>query len=140
MKLSTRSRYGTRMMADLAQHYADGPVRMGDIAERQNISIKYLEQLIIPLKKMRLIKSSRGPKGGHMLARPPEEITVGEIVRVLEKGFNLTRCIDIPEVCDRSPECRTRTIWERATQAMYNELESVTLSQLINGPKDAVGL
>ena len=84
MKLSTRSRYGTRMMLDLAQHYKDGPVQIGQIAKRQDISVKYLEQLIIPLKKVNFIKSTRGPKGGHMLAKSPKEITIGQIDEVLK--------------------------------------------------------
>ena len=89
MKLSTRSRYGTRMMLDLAQRYDDGPVQIGDIAKRQDISVKYLEQLIIPLKKAKYVTSVRGPKGGHMLAKSPEKITVGEIVELLEGGTSL---------------------------------------------------
>jgi len=132
MKLSTRSRYGTRMMLDLAQHYDQGPVQIGDVSKRENISVKYLEQLIIPLKKGNFIKSVRGPKGGHMLAKPPEEITVGEIVRVLEGGINLSTCIENPEVCDRTTSCLTRGVWEEATKAMYDKLNSATLSKMIN--------
>jgi len=132
MKLSTRSRYGTRMMLDLAQHYDAGPVQIGDIAKREDISVKYLEQLIIPLKKANFIKSVRGPKGGHMLSKPPEEITVGEIVRILEGGINLSSCIENPEMCDRTSSCLTRCIWEETTKAMYNKLNSVTLAKMIN--------
>jgi len=132
MKLSTRSRYGTRMMLDLAQHYDEGPVQIGNVSKRENISVKYLEQLIIPLKKANFIKSVRGPKGGHMLAKPPEAITVGEIVRVLEGGINLSSCIENPEVCDRTRECLTRGLWEEATKAMYEKLDSATLSKMIN--------
>ena len=132
MKLSTRSRYGTRMMLDLAQHYDQGPVQIGDVSKREDISVKYLEQLIIPLKKANFIKSVRGPKGGHMLAKPPEEITVGEIVRILEGGINLTNCIENPEVCDRTSDCLTRGVWEEASKAMYEKLDSVTLSKMIN--------
>jgi len=132
MKLSTRSRYGTRMMLDLAQHYDEGPVQIGNVSKRENISVKYLEQLIIPLKKANFIKSVRGPKGGHMLAKPPEAITVGEIVRVLEGGINLSSCIENPEVCDRTKECLTRGLWEEATKAMYEKLNSATLSKMIN--------
>jgi Rrf2 family protein len=131
MKLSTRSRYGTRMMVDLAQHYDEGPIRISDIAKRQDISVKYLEQLIIPLKTTNLIKSARGPKGGHMLARSPDEITVGEIVKVLEGGIDLVDCIENPEECDRSNGCLTRGIWEEATKAMYDKLNSTTLSSMI---------
>ncbi len=132
MKLSTRSRYGTRMMLDLAQHYDEGPVQIRNVSKRENISVKYLEQLIIPLKKANFIKSVRGPKGGHMLAKPPKAITVGEIVRVLEGGINLSSCIENPEVCDRTSDCLTRDLWEEATKAMYEKLNSATLSKMIN--------
>lgn len=135
MKLSTRSRYGTRMMLDLAQHYDDGPVQIGEIAKRQDISVKYLEQLIIPLKKANYITSVRGPKGGHVLARSPEEITVGEVVKLLEGGINLADCLENPDICDRSETCVTRSIWETATRAMSQVLNSMTLSDIAKGRK-----
>lgn len=131
MKLSTRGRYGTRMMLDLAQHQDKGPVQIGEIAKRQDVSVKYLEQLIIPLKKANYIKSVRGPRGGHMLAVPPEKITVGEIVRILEGSIDLTDCIGNPDICQRSGHCVTRDIWVEATEAMYNKLHSVTLAKMI---------
>ncbi|HLD47293.1 MAG TPA: Rrf2 family transcriptional regulator, partial [Desulfobaccales bacterium] len=102
MKLSTKSRYGTRLLLDMAQHYNQGPVQLGDIAKRQNISVKYLEQIIIPLKKANYVQSVRGPKGGHALTRPPKEITVGEIVALLEEGATLTECTERAAVCERS--------------------------------------
>ena len=131
MKLSTRSRYGTRMMQELAQHYDKGPIQIGDIAKRQDISVKYLEQLIIPLKKADLIISFRGPKGGHMLTKSPEEITVGEIVNLLEGGIDLAGCIENPEECNRSDSCLTRGVWKEATEAMFDKLNSITLSKMI---------
>lgn len=131
MKLSTRSRYGTRMMLDLASHYDEGPVQIGDISSREGISVKYLEQLIIPLKKAGLIASVRGPKGGHLLARPPDEVTIGEIVTVLEGGISLTHCIEDPAVCEKSSSCPTRTVWEHASQAMYERLNVLTLARII---------
>ncbi|MBW1734971.1 MAG: Rrf2 family transcriptional regulator [Deltaproteobacteria bacterium] len=131
MKLSTRSRYGTRMMLDLARHYDGGPVQIGDVSRREGISVKYLEQIIIPLKKANFIRSVRGPKGGHMLARPPEEITVGGVVRVLEGEINLTSCIENPEVCERIGRCPTRGIWKEASRAMHDKLNSITLSAMI---------
>ena len=131
MKLSTRSRYGTRMMADLAKHYDEGPVQIGNIAKRQDVSVKYLEQLIIPLKKSGFIKSIRGPKGGHMLSRPPEEITVGEIVRVLERGIDLTGCIEEVDTCERSSNCLMRKVWKEASSAMYETLYSKYLTDII---------
>lgn len=135
MKLSTRSRYGTRMMLDMAQHCNEEPVQIGDIARRQGISVKYLEQLIIPLKKANYVKSVRGPKGGHMLAKSPEQITVGEIVNLLEGGINLTDCIENPDTCNRSSSCLTRAIWQEATKAMYDKLNSITLSEMIKWGK-----
>lgn len=131
MKLSTRSRYGTRMMVDMAQRFDEGPVQIGEIAKRQEISVKYLEQLIIPLKKANYVTSTRGPKGGHMLAKPPEKITVGEIVKVLEGGIDLTDCIENPGACEKSDTCLTRGVWQEATEAMYDKLNSVTLSEMV---------
>jgi len=131
MKLSTRGRYGTRLMVDLALHYDEGPVSINDIARRQDISPKYLEQLIIPLKRKKYIKSVRGPKGGHMLARPPEEITVGEIVKTLESETSLVHCIENPKSCNRVGICPTRDIWKTATEAMYDKLDAVTLFEIV---------
>ena len=131
MKLSTRSRYGTRMLLDMAQHYNQGPVHLGDIAKRQNISLKYLEQIIIPLKKAHYVKSVLGPKGGHLLAKPPDQITVGEIVALLEEGINLVECTENPEVCDRAQTCPTRLIWREASHAMLDRLQAITLADLV---------
>ena len=139
MKLSTRSRYGTRMMLDLAEHYDEGPTQIGEIARRQAISVKYLEQLIIPLKKGDLIKSVRGPKGGHLLAKPPDRISIGEIVKVLEGSICLSNCIENPASCDMFNSCLTRHLWERATKAMCNELDSITLDEMINGRESLHG-
>ena len=131
MKLSTRSRYGTRMMLDLARHYDEGPVQMGEIANRQNISIKYLEQLIIPLKKADLIKSIRGPKGGHMLSVSPDEVTIGDIVRILEGGTDITACVVNPDSCAKSETCATRELWGEVSEAIYERLNAVTLSRML---------
>ncbi|MFZ0450936.1 MAG: Rrf2 family transcriptional regulator [Desulfatiglandaceae bacterium] len=133
MKLSTRSRYGTRLMLDLASHYEEGPVQMGEIAKREDISVKYLEQLIIPLKKNGFVKSVRGPKGGHVLTRHPRDITMGEVVRALEGGIDLTVCIENPGECTRSSRCAARGLWEETSKVMYDKLDSVTLLELIEG-------
>ena len=132
MKLSTKSRYGTRLMLDMAQHYHQGPMQLGDMAKRQGISVKYLEQIIIPLKKANYVESVRGPKGGHALARPPEEITVGEIVALLEEGASLAECSDNSAVCERSPICPTRQIWKEAAKAMFDKLNTITLADVLN--------
>ncbi len=131
MKLSTKSRYGTRMLLDMAELRHQGPVHLTQIAQRQGISVKYLEQILIPLKKAGYVGSVRGPKGGHFLARDPEEITVGEIVALLEEGASLTECAEKPEVCGRSQICLTRLIWKEAADALYNKLASFTLADLL---------
>ena len=138
MKLSTRSRYGIRLMLDLALHEDEGPIRLGAVAQRQEIGIKYLEQIIIPLKKAKYIKSVRGPRGGHMLARPPEQITVGEIVRLLEGGLKLTRCTQHPEECGRSSHCVTRTLWMEAAEAISDRFDAITLRELVNRPAELI--
>jgi len=124
-------------MVDLAQHYDKGPVQIGDIARRQDISVKYLEQLIIPLKKADYIRSVRGPKGGHMLARPPEKINVGEIVKILEGGIDLSGCIENPDACEKVESCLTRGVWEEATRAMHEKLNATTLSKMIENNKNS---
>ena len=137
MKLSTRSRYGTRLLLDMAEHYNDGPIHLMTIARRQDISVKYLEQIIIPLKKAQYIKSVRGPKGGHALAKPPEEITVGEIVAVLEEGVSLVECSRNGDACRRAPFCPTRHIWLEAARAMFERLDGITLADLLARTKGA---
>jgi Rrf2 family protein len=136
MKLSTRSRYGTRLMLDMAQHYREGPLQLGDIAKRQDVSVKYLEQIIIPLKKAHYIESVRGRKGGHILAKPPEEITVGEIVALLENGARLVDCAQDATLCERADTCPTRLLWKEAHEAMFDRLEAVTLADLVERARD----
>ena len=131
MKLSARSCYGTRLMVDLAHNYNEGFVQMGDIAKRHSISVKYLEQLIVSLKKAKLVESVRGPRGGHKLAKAPSDITMGEIVDVLEHGINLSRCVDNPGTCKKADLCQTRDVWHIATRAFYDKLNSIKLSEMI---------
>ena len=131
MKLSTRGRYGVRLMLDLALHYGEGPVLLKDIAGRQGISEKYLWQLINPLKTMGLVGSTRGAHGGYVLARPPSEISLKEIVRVLEGSLCLVDCVENPAVCDRSQTCTSRDIWSEASNQISQILESVTLDKMV---------
>lgn len=131
MRLSTRSRYGTRLMLELAQHYEEGPVQLGEVAKRQHVSVKYLEQIIIPLKKACYVRSVRGAKGGHLLAKPPAEISVGEIVSLLEGDPELTECTRNPDSCERWESCLTRFVWREAAEAMYRKLDSITLGDLL---------
>jgi Rrf2 family protein len=136
MKLSTRSRYGTRLILDMAEHHNQGPVQLGDIAKRQNISLKYLEQIIRPLKKADYIISFRGAKGGHILSKPPDKISVGEIVALLEGGATLIHCAENPENCDRVDSCLTRYLWMEASKAMYEKLAAITFADLMSMQKD----
>ena len=135
MKLSTRSRYGTRMLLDLAIHGDQGPVQVATVAKRQAISVKYLEKLARTLKEGGLIRSLRGAKGGHVLARPASEITMGEIVRVLEGGLELVSCATGSTACPRLSECPTSRLWREASKTLLEKLDSITLAALIQpGP------
>jgi len=131
MKLSTRSRYGTRLMVDLAKHGRNQFVQLKDVSKRQEISLKYLEQIVIPLKRAKYLVSARGAGGGYRLARAPEEITVGEIVALLEGGKSIAHCATKPEVCDLASSCLTRNLWIQTGDALFAKLNSVTLSDLI---------
>lgn len=133
MKLSTRSRYGTRLLLDLARSRHKGPVQISEISNRQNISVKYLEQLIRPLKQAELVTSVRGPKGGHVLVKNPEEITLGEIVRLFEGQSDLVDCVSYPEKCPMADDCTVRLAWQSATQALYKNLDETTIADLMDG-------
>jgi Rrf2 family protein len=131
MKLSTRGRYGVRLMLDLALHYGEGPILLKDISKRQEISEKYLWQLINPLKTMGLISSTRGSHGGYVLAKSPGEISLKEIVRVLEGSLCLVDCVENPSLCERSQTCTSRDIWSEASNQLSQMLESMTLDKMV---------
>ncbi len=131
MKLSTRTRYGTRALLELALHRGEEPVFLKDIARRQQISLSYLEQLIAPLITGGIIRSTKGPKGGISLAKNPEEIKLSEITRLLEGSVALAECVNDPGICDRSEFCVTRDIWSELKMVMDGVLESTTLQDLV---------
>jgi len=131
MKLSTRSRYGARILVDLARNDDLGPVQISDISKRQDISVKYLEQLIRPLKQANLVTSVRGPKGGHQLAKKPEKITLGQVVRLFEGQSELVECISKPEKCAMSDDCNLRLAWKDATQVLLKKLDKTTIADLM---------
>jgi len=120
------------MILDLAQHHGQGAIQLGEIARRQKISLKYLEQIIRPLKKAGFVKSFRGAKGGHVLNKLPSEVTVGEVVALLEGGKTLVSCERDPEVCNRVDSCVTRYIWMEAATAMYDRLAAITFADLLS--------
>jgi len=129
MKLSTRARYGVRLMLSLAQKYGKGPIFLKDIAKREEISEKYLSLIIIPLRGAGLVNSNRGAYGGYTLAREPSKITVKEIVDVLE-GDCLVNCIKDPSACSRIPTCAARDIWVLLGGKISETLNSITLKKL----------
>ncbi|MGD8835371.1 MAG: Rrf2 family transcriptional regulator [Desulfobacteraceae bacterium] len=134
MKLSTRSRYGTRIVLELARRFGGKPTQVSEIARIQQIPVKYLEQLIRTLKQADLINSVRGSKGGHQLNVQPGKITVGQIVRLFEGQTDLVVCVSIPEKCNRADDCRVRKVWKEATEAMYEKLDAITIEDLICDP------
>ena len=131
MRISTRSRYGTRLMLELALNYGNEPVFLKDIAKSEEISEKYLSQIIIPLKAKGLVTSFRGMNGGYVLAKPPFQITVREIVELLEGKLELLNCIGSPSTCSRVSICATRDIWDLLGEKIAQTLESVTLEDLL---------
>ncbi|CAA7601543.1 Transcription regulator Rrf2-type [Acididesulfobacillus acetoxydans] len=136
MKLSTRGRYGLKAMFDLAVHMGEGPVSLKSIAERQDISEHYLEQLIAGLRKAGLVKSVRGAQGGYVLGREPAKIRVGDVIRVLEGPIAPVDCVseEDPECCAKAEHCVTRTIWEKVRDSISEVLDSITLEDMV---KDA---
>ena len=142
MRLTTKSRYGTRMILDLALHSEGRPVPLGDTSKRQNISLKYLEKLIRKLKDAGIVTSRRGSSGGHMLARPADEITVGDIVRALEETSAITDCSEkdkkICGICSRAGECLSQWIWIEASKAMFERLDQITITLLLKNRKNLI--
>ncbi|MFC2051652.1 RrF2 family transcriptional regulator [Chloroflexota bacterium] len=131
MKLSTRSRYGTRALLDIALHAQGGKILLRDVAQRQQISPMYLEHIITPLVATEIIKSTRGAKGGVSLAKPAEQINLSEVIRILEGSITLVECINNPNVCSRSKSCVTRDVWGELKKAMDGVLENLTLQDLV---------
>ncbi len=133
MILSTKGRYGLKMMYEFALNYGAGPMSLKEVAAKQQLSETYLEQLIAHLKKAGLVTSVRGAQGGYELIRKPEEITVGEIIRVLEGPLAPSDCIlDSEPECARADYCVTRLIWEKIMDSINNVIDSITLKDMVN--------
>ncbi len=135
MKLSTRGQYGTRALLELALNWGNGPVPLKDIAQRQQISLHYLEHLITPLIAAGLVRSTRGARGGVSLARPPQEIRLSDVIQLLEGSIAPVECVNNPETCPRSNLCATRDIWSELKDAVNGVLESITLQDLVERQK-----
>ena len=135
MKLSTRTRYGTRALLELALHQGEGPVFLKDIAGRQQLSLSYLEHMVTPLISAGIIRSIKGPRGGVMLAKKPEDIKMIDITHQLEGSLAPVECVDNPDICERSAQCVTRDIWGEVKEAMDGVLEKTTLQDLVERQK-----
>jgi Rrf2 family protein len=136
MKISTKIRYGTRAMVELASHYGEGPLELKEIAKKESISIKYLEQVIIPLRTAGFVKSVRGSKGGYRLAKPPSEISLNDLIDILNGPVNLMECIKDPKACQRVPYCVTRDVWREISEAIDKIFHSVTLEDMVRRKRE----
>jgi Rrf2 family protein len=140
MRLSKKAQYGTRAMLELALGYDRGFTSLSLIAKEQGISLKYLEQLIRPLKRAGIVESFRGVSGGYRLSRPPSDIRVGEIIRALEEPMNPVECLDDSGLCERSTQCQARNIWIYLSDAIQRTLDGITLENILNHQETLPGI
>ena len=140
MKLSTRTRYGLRMLVSIARAHQSSshPAPLYPIAVKQDISFKYLEKICRILKKEGYLLGKRGPDGGYSLTMPPEEIRLGELVKILENDMNLSDCCLYETVCSHSPECPTRKLWLDLRQTIIDKLNTSTLADLVHAPQACI--
>ena len=136
MKLSTKGRYAARAMLDLALRFGQGPILVKDISRREEISERYLEQILTPLKIAGLVRVIRGARGGFILARLPSEIRLIEIIQIMEGSTAPVDCVDDAQICSRSDLCITREVWSEIKEAIDTVLESITLQDLLERQKE----
>jgi len=137
MKLSTRSRYGLRAILELAGNQSTEPLRVKTIAHRQDISVKYLEQLMTILKSAGFVRSIRGSRGGYILAKAANQIKLGDVFNALEGPSAVpVECLENKSYCARAADCLTRQVWAEVQQAIMNVLQSMTLQDLVDRAKD----
>ncbi len=135
MKLSTRGRYCSRMMIELALRYDKGPVLLQDVSTSQNISLKYLCQLLIPLKAANLLRATRGAHGGYFLARPPKDIKLSDIITTVEGSTSPVECADNPDICERHDSCVTTEVWAEIGEKCLEILKSYSLQDMVDRHK-----
>lgn len=140
MQLSTRTRYGIRAILELAKNHGKGLLQIKTIAQRQDISVKYLEQLIAILKSAGFVRSIRGAKGGYMLAKAPNEIKLNDVFNALEGPTATVECIENENYCTRVADCVTRQVWVQLQEAIDNVLKAITLQDLVDRTKDKITL
>ncbi len=137
MKISTKGRYALRMLIDLAEHRNNGFVSLKEIAERQNISKKYLEQIIPVFNKTDFLRTNRGSQGGYMLARTPDKYTVGEILRLTEGSLSPVDCVNQdPIECGRSADCPTLPVWQGLAKVVNEYLDGITLQDILDQQRE----
>ena len=130
MKLSTRSRYGLRAMLALVIHEGDGPMMTKEIADKQNLPATYLEQLMLALRKAGLVNATRGAKGGYVLARGPERISLAQIIEALEGTLDIADCADVPSCCLDPNACALKDVFAEANKALYDVFDRVSIAEL----------
>ena len=137
MKVSTKGRYAIRMLVDLAMHGGENYVALKDIAQRQNISKKYLEQIVSLLNKSGILKANRGFQGGYKLSKAPDQYTVGMILRITEGSLAPVSCLEqTPNRCERSATCPALSVWQGLNDVINNYLDSITLRDIIDRQTD----
>lgn len=140
MKISTKGRYALRLMLDLAVHDTGAAIPLKEVASRQDISVKYLEQIVTQLSRGGLVRSARGAVGGYFLARKPEEYTVGEILRQLEGSLAPVQCADPGSApCERADQCVTIEVWQKIEQAVADVVDHITLADLVHRYEEKTG-
>lgn len=132
LRISTKGRYGTRAMVYLGENFGQEPVSLGELAEKEGVSLKYMEQIVPLLKNSGLIRSVRGPGGGYMLTKKPHKISLCDILLALEGRGSLVDCLSDETVCDRTEECVTYEIWQDIQAAVNKVLDSTTLADMVN--------
>ena len=132
MKISTKGRYALRMLLDLAEHRSEGYIALKDIAERQGISKKYLEQIVPILNRSDVLKTNRGYQGGYMLAKDPSQYTVGDILRLTEGSLAPVFCTECPGDCKRSADCPTLPVWQGLYRVINEYLDGITLQDILD--------
>lgn len=136
MKISTKGRYALRMLLDLAEHQSEGYIALKDVAERQGLSKKYLEQIVPVLNKSDILSTNRGYQGGYKLSRSPDKYTVGDILRLTEGSLSPVACLDRdPSECPRSAECPTLPVWQGLNRVIGDYLDGITLQDILDSQR-----
>ncbi len=139
MRVTTKVRYGTRMLVEIAAHSGETPLALREIASRQQVSLNYVKHIVGPLVAAGLVRTERGSRGGVVLARPAVDITVSSVVRAIQGTTAPTACVDDASVCPRSPDCVTRDVWCRVQTAVDGVLAGITIADLVQQRRQSEG-